>query len=158
MGKQRKGALAHLGGFVAIPTRVVNSAAYIGLSFAAKALLVDVAARQWKAGNNGRLVVTMNTAKEWGWTSPTTLFKALHELIEAGFLYRTVQGCRPNKASWFALTWHSLDNIDGYDPEAKTNFVMWAFEPKLPIKNAGLNTVSVLARPPTATDSVLGRA
>ena len=34
---------------------------------------------------------------------------------------------RPNKASWFAVTWLPLDKILGYDPGAEQGFIRSAY-------------------------------
>src|SRR4051812_40495803 len=97
-----------LGRFVALPHSVLDCPGYRGLTVYAKALLVDVA-RQYAGGNNGSLLCSRRKMAEYGWKSVDTLTKALSELLAANLLFRTVQGQRPNKASWYALTWQSLD-------------------------------------------------
>ena len=94
--------------FVALPYTVLDSPAFLGLSFSARALLLDVA-RQFSGGNNGRLVLCDKALAPRGWASSTTVHKAKRELLDAGFLFETRKGQKPNKASWFAITWQSLD-------------------------------------------------
>lgn len=65
-----------------------------------------------------------------GWTSNAVLTRAKRELIEAGFIYETVKGQRPNKASWYAITWAALDHIDGFDPGARHGFQRSAYRTK----------------------------
>jgi hypothetical protein len=81
-----------------------------------------------------------------GWSSNDTIFKAKQELLEAGFIYQTVMGHRPNKASWYAITWYSLDRLDGYDTGAASGFVRSAYLKNSPFKNAPL-------LPPHGTES-----
>lgn len=50
------------------------------------------------------------------------------ELLAAGFLHETVIGQRPNKASWYAVTWQSLDRISGYDEGAAELFKRSAYK------------------------------
>lgn len=50
-----------------------------------------------------------------GWKSPDTLNRARQELIDRGLIVQTVQGRMPNKASWYAIGWCALDNLDGLD-------------------------------------------
>lgn len=114
------------GGFVALPWLVLDSAAYKALSHPARSLLLDMA-RQYVRDNNGRMLASFRHLKTRGWTSVDTISRAKHELIEAGFLYETVKGHRPNKASWYALTWLSLDRLKGYDPGAIEGFERGAY-------------------------------
>lgn len=139
MGRLKKPRpLDGMGQFVAVPVRVINSPAYHRLSHPAARLLWDVAT-QCHGDDNGRLLAGIKAMRAKGWTSCDTLNRATKELIEAGFLHQTVQGHRPNKASWFAVTFRHLNKLTGYDPHAEAGFKMWAFEQKAPIKNACLN-------------------
>lgn len=114
------------GGFAAIPWAVLDSAAYQKLSHPAKALLMEIA-RQYRGDNNGRMIVTLAYLKRRGWTSNDTIQRAKRELLDAGLIYETVKGGRPNKASWYAATWWSLDRLDGYDAGAAAGFLRSAY-------------------------------
>ena len=108
------------GGFVAIPWVILDSAAYIGLSHPAKSLLLVFASQHYydkkeRAYTNGRLLANAKTLVKFGWNSCDTLTRAKRELIEAGFLFETVKGRRPNKAGWYALTWFILPKRSNYD-------------------------------------------
>lgn len=94
--------------FVAMPHIVLDSPAYMALSYSARALLVDIA-RQFAGNNNGKLVTCSKAMSPRGWNSHATITKAQKELVEAGFLCVTRQGAKPNKATWFALTWQALN-------------------------------------------------
>jgi hypothetical protein len=119
-----------LGRFVGLPVALLDCPAYHGLSVYAKVLLIDVA-RQYMGANNGTLLGSKRKMEEYGWKSSDTLHKALRELLEARLLFRTVQGQRPNKASWYALTWRTLDKSDGYDPGTESLFRRGAYlQPK----------------------------
>ena len=96
------------GRFVALPHTVLDSNAYLSLSSSAKALLVDIA-RQYGGSNNGKLLICEKALKPRGWASSATVHKAKRELLDAGLLHETRKGHKPNKASWFALTWQTLD-------------------------------------------------
>lgn len=104
--------------FVALPYVVLDSPSYLGLSFSARALLVDVA-RQYGGGNNGKLVICDRVLKTRGWKSTTTIHKAKAELVDGGFLCQTRQGYKPNKSSWFAVTWQCFDWTSEMDIERK---------------------------------------
>jgi len=135
--KRRSRAGRDPGGFLAVPWSVLDSPAYIALSVHAKALLFDVA-RQLTGHNNGSLLCSRTKLAPRGWTSNDMISKSKRELIEAGFLHETVMGQRPNKASWYAVTWQVLDRLDGYDAGAAETFVRSAYR----LKGA--------TRPPTA--------
>lgn len=122
------------GRYIALTTSVLTSQAYINLSHTAKALLIEVA-MQRAGGDNGRLLLSMRHLATRGWRSADVVTRAKRELIDAGLIYQTVQGHRPNKASWFAVTWYSLDKIPGYDAGAVEGFRrgMYAtFQPSKP--------------------------
>lgn len=114
------------GGFAAIPWIVLDSPAYQALSHPAKALLVEIA-RQFHGDDNGRMVATLAYLKPRGWNSHDTIQRAKLELLASGLLYETAKGCRPNKASWYAVTWLSLDRLDGFDAGAARGFERSAY-------------------------------
>jgi len=137
-GAGRKGDKARVGGgFVALPWSVLDCAAYIALSHPAKALLVDIA-RQYVRDNNGRLLASSAHLAKRGWRSVDVITRAKRELIEAGFIHETVKGHRPNKASWYAVTWYLLDPHPGYDPGAAATFERGRYERQGAFKNAAL--------------------
>lgn len=137
------------GGFIALPWQVVDSPAYQGLSPHAKALLIDIA-RQYSGSNNGALRCGRAYMQPRGWNSVDMLTKAKRELLDAGLLFETVKGCRPNKASWYALTWLTLDKLDGFDAGTAAAFERGAYrkqEPvKVPVKTRALNRPTVQAQ------------
>ena len=123
--------------FALLPHVLVDSPAYQGLSHPARSLLIEMA-RQFKGTNNGQLVCSRAYLARRGWKSADVIQRAKSELIAAGFLYETFKGQRPNKASWYALTWHQLDRDQGYDTGAVEGFVRAAYLPKPVIKIKGL--------------------
>ena len=114
------------GGFIALPWSVLDCPAYASLSHAAKALLFEVA-RQWVRDNNGRMLLSAAYLKKRGWFSAGVIHDAKQKLIEGGFIFQTVMGHRPNKASWFAVTWRTLDKLPGYDAGAEQLFQRGAY-------------------------------
>lgn len=109
------------GGYSALPWSVIDSQAYRALSYPAKALLIELA-RQYVRDNNGRLLASSAYLAKRGWHSRDVITRAKGELIEAKLIYQTVQGHRPNKASWYAMTWYTLDRLSGYDAGAVEGF------------------------------------
>ena len=131
------------GRFIALPVAVLDCPAYARLSMHARALLLEVA-RQYVGGNNGRLLLSREYMAKRGWKSNDMLTKAKRELLNGGFIHETVMGHRPNKASWYAVTWRTLDRIPGYDAGAVESFRRGAYNETTSIKNASL-------RPPYGT-------
>ena len=131
MGKtarlNRKGAGRDPGGFVALPWSVLDSSAYQSLSHPARSLLMELA-RQYVRDNNGRLLCSMAYLGPRGWSSNDVITRALRELVAAGFVHQTVQGHRPNKAGWYAITWQTLDRHAGYDAGAVEGFQRSAYQ------------------------------
>lgn len=114
------------GGFIALPWVVLDSPRYMNLSLIAKVLLLEIA-RQFVRDNNGRLLCSMRYMRTRGFKSTDVVTRAKRELIEAGFIYETVMGHRPNKASWYGVTWLPLDKILGYDTGAEQDFIRSAY-------------------------------
>ncbi len=113
-GGKRKNANRDGTQFVALPHIVLDSASYQSLSYSARSLLVDLA-RQISGSNNGRLVLCDKALKPRGWNSSATIHKAKRELLESCLICQTRQGHKPNRASWFAVTWMSLDWVPEMD-------------------------------------------
>ena len=128
------------GGFIALPWQVVDSPAYMGLSYPAKALLVEIG-RQYVRDNNGRLLASRAYLRKRGWKSQDVISRALRELIEAKLIHQTVQGHFPKTASWFAVTWRNLDRITGYDAGAAETFQRGCFV-SMVLQNASLKPSS----------------
>ena len=137
------------GGFVALPWSVLDCPAYAALSHPARSLLLEIA-RQFVRDNNGRLLASRAYLAKRGWNSPDVISRAKRDLLEAGFIHETVKGHRPNKASWYAVTWRSLDRLPGYDEGATQTFVRRAYQ------NARLRPSPVLERASIGPSPVLG--
>ena len=123
------------GGFIALPWVVSDSAAFLGLTAPATKLLLEIA-RQYVGENNGWLLCTMSYMKKRGWKSNDVLHRAKNELLDAGLIFQTVQGCRPNKASRFAITWQQFDRHKGHDSGVEGAFVRSAYANNNTFKNA----------------------
>ncbi len=144
------------GGFIALPWSVMDCPAYAHLSHPAKSLLMEVA-RQFVRDNNGRMLLSRVQMATRGWKSMDMLTKCKAELLNAGFIFQTVQGHRPNKASWYAVTWRALDKIPGYDAGTEQLFKRGAYQ-HMPIKNAPLipphGTERASIAPPHGTEAM----
>lgn len=99
--------------FAAIEHRVIESEPYADLSFSARALLVQLARQHTKPNNNGRLQAAHSYLERYGF-SDNTVTRAIAELIEHGFVFRTRSGGFHQGAAQYALTWLPLtDNREG---------------------------------------------
>lgn len=123
---QKYGRGRDAGGFIALPWVVMKSAAYLRLSHPARSLLWELAL-QLSWDNNGRLLASRGFLKERGWLSADVIHRAKAELINEGFIFETVKGYRPNKASWYAVTWRVLDRHPDFDPGAEKVFQRGAY-------------------------------
>lgn len=126
---------------MALPWVVMDSPAYQGLSLSARNLLLELA-RQYVGDNNGRLLLSLKYLRTRGVNSRDVITRGKAELIKAGLIHETVKGHRPNKASWYALTFYPLDRLPGYDPGAAETFVRSAYR-----KNEVLRPNHSLERP-----------
>lgn len=115
------------GGFIALPWCVLDSDAYLGLSYPARCLLIDIA-RQLGPDNNGKLLLTLKKLRKRGWTSSDVISRAKKELLAVGLLHQTVMGYRPNKASWYAVTWLTLYDSPKFDVGAYASFKKGAYD------------------------------
>jgi hypothetical protein len=140
------------GGFVALPWSVLDCPAYAALSHPARSLLFELA-RQFVRDNNGRLLASAAYLFKRGWNSGDVITRAKRELLAARFIHETVKGHRPNKASWYAVTWRALDKIPCYDPGAAELFERGAYS-----KNAGLRPSHGVGAPSIAPSHGVGRA
>jgi hypothetical protein len=132
------------GGFIALPWTVTDCPAYAALSHPARSLLMEMA-RQFVRDNNGRLLASAAYLSKRGWNSGDVITRAKRELLAAGFIHETVKGQRPNKASWYAVTWRALDKIPGYDAGAAELFTRGAY-----LRNATLRPSHGVERPAIA--------
>ncbi len=133
-GRQRRDAGRDGGGFVALPNIVVDSPAFRSLSYAARALLVDVA-RQYVPGKNGLLVCSMSHLGPLGWSSNETITRAKRELLATGLLYETRRGARPSTCGLYAVGWRAVDASDRYDHDVLRVFRRGAYLQPTPAKN-----------------------
>jgi hypothetical protein len=133
------------GSFLCYPWQVLDSKAYLDLSYPAKVLLLDIA-RQLSGNNNGRLLASRAHLKKRGWNSSDTISRALRELLEAKLIHQTVMGHRPNKASWFAVTWYHLERHNSFDAGAYETFKRGSYAVLPTVKITKLNPREGLGR------------
>ena len=122
---------------MALPWSVLDCPAYALLSHPARSLLMEFA-RQFVKDNNGRLLASAAYLAKRHWRSADVIARAKAQLLEAGFIHETVKGHRPNRASWYAVTWRALDRHPGFDPGSGVAFERGAYLKLGPAKNAVL--------------------
>ncbi|MGV0999407.1 MAG: hypothetical protein ACOYBQ_08795 [Fluviibacter sp.] len=149
MRKPKAGAGRDGGRFIALPHSVLESPAYLDLSYPARALPLEFAL-QFRGDDNGRLLCSRKHLAKRGWRSHDVIARAKQELLAAGFIYETVKGQRPNKASWYAVTWHVLDRLKGYDDGAAQLFQRGAYRKKILSPSGGTTVPSI--GPPHGTE------
>lgn len=133
-GKNRKKVKDRDGDqFVLIPWVVMDSKKFKELPNTAKVLLLYMA-RQIGPYNNGQLLAsTKYMRKHYEWNSSDVLFRAKKRLVQDGFIYETVKGRRPNRASWYGVTWLPLTRHPDYDAGAQQGFVRSAYAKNEPL-------------------------
>lgn len=99
------------GTFFRIPTAVLASPAFIGLTFKAKALLLDLG-EQFRGFNNGDITIAFSVMKHRGWVSKETLQNAKNELIANGMIEKTRQGGL-HQCDLFGFTWIEIHECGG---------------------------------------------
>ena len=98
--------------FVLIDSEVLNSPAYLDLSFSARSMLLEVL-HFHNGRNNGSIWITKRVLEERGF-SKNTATKALKELRSHGFLFMTKKGGNiAGGCSWHAITWLPINRVEG---------------------------------------------
>ena len=85
MGRDKKTPIeAH----IRVNLSILNSPAYLALGWSARALYMDLRSKL-RSNNNGNISAALTELKHRGWNSPTTLAKALRELVIVGLVAKT---------------------------------------------------------------------
>lgn len=100
--------------FVAVPNHVIESPGFSRLEHASVRILLLIAT-QYTGRNNGKLVACRKFTEKYGIKSNNTLSRAVADLQINGLIFCTRKGARPNKASWYMLTWRPLDLTNDMD-------------------------------------------
>ena len=115
LGVNSKGRNVRTKSFAGIPRVVMETEDFSRLSSSAKCLLLELA-YQYRGFNNGDLTAAFSILKTRGWRSPTTLNKALKQLLEMNFIVCTRHGRFQNPGavcSLYAITWLPIDECRG---------------------------------------------
>lgn len=131
--KQKRPIEAISGLYSAIPHAALDSVAFTGASYPAKALIFDLL-RQHSGNNNGHLHLSFSWLGKRGWKSRDVIQRARAELIEQNLLIQTRQGGLNIGASRYAVTWLKISNFAGLDIQSKDYHPgAWAFMETLPM-------------------------
>ncbi|GAB1394785.1 hypothetical protein MASR1M60_29490 [Rhodocyclaceae bacterium] len=114
MTKRRKPPEAVNGSYTPVPHALLDSAAFLGASTRAKALLFDLL-RQHNGGNNGHLQLSVKWLLTRGWTSTDQIQKAKSELLERGLVIKTRLGGLGIGPDQYALTWLNIADFKGLE-------------------------------------------
>lgn len=114
MSSKRKPQEAVSGSYTPIPHALMDSAAFLGASDRAKALLLELI-RQHTGRNNGQLHLATDWLKRRGWCSHDAIQKGKAELQERGLIVKTRAGGLRMGPDRFALTWLPVSNFAGLD-------------------------------------------
>ena len=112
------------GQFMRLPYEVIDSLDYLSLQPSSKQLLIDIF-RQHNGRNNGDLSASFKLMQARGWTSKSTLKRALDALLESGLIIKTrdgwFQGQHSSRCALYAVTWLGVDECPGKDLDIKAN-------------------------------------
>jgi hypothetical protein len=147
MAIQRRPTEAINGAYSAIPHSVLDSTAFLGASYTAKALLFDLM-RQHSGKNNGRFQLSCSWLKTRGWTSRSVIQRAKDELLTRNLIVRTRVGGLNMGAAQYAVTWLQISNFTGLDIQSK-NYQRGAYAlmntlPPLKLKNPPPHVVQLV--------------
>lgn len=106
------------GTYSALPHNVLDSVAFTGASYTAKALLFELM-RQHNGSNNGHLQLAYSWLKTRGWTSRSVIKRARDELVSRNLIICTKIGGLNMGAAQFCVTWLSISNFIGLDITSK---------------------------------------
>ena len=98
--------------FLALPHHLLASDEFGALSGNAVKVIVELAS-QYKGKNNGDLSAPWSRMYRRGWRSKSTLWNAIKEAIDAGFIEQSRQGSRRHVCTLYAITWKSIDECAG---------------------------------------------
>lgn len=107
----RKGRSLFSGRYLALPFDVLDSAAFVELSVASRAILIEIG-RVYNGHNNGQLALSVRQAAQRCGISKDTVSRAIQELEDAGFIETVEKGGfrqGPKYASTFRLLWLRCD-------------------------------------------------
>ncbi len=109
------------GRHLALPHDVLDSVGFRRATVEARSMLLDIAGQLFRRGDegglpNGGLMADRDRLHSLGWTSASTIAKALRDLVACGLLIVTRQGGK-NRPTLYGVPWQGLEAI-------KQNYVL----------------------------------
>lgn len=115
--KGRRGEHSYLG----IPHYILRSQEFGRLEPWALKLLIEMAA-SYMGANNGDFSAAYSVLKARGWRSPSTLNRAIKQLLADGWIITARHGGR-NRCALYAITWWPVDACQGKWLEVKSETI-----------------------------------
>jgi len=115
INEKKRAKLTGKGGdrrFLALPDHLTKSERWGNLSAHATKVIIELA-RQYNGKNNGDFSAPWSRVRRRGWKSKSTLWDAIREAQEAGFIKVTRQGGRHRVCTLYGITWKPIDECDG---------------------------------------------
>ncbi|MDH3378269.1 MAG: hypothetical protein OEQ39_15115 [Gammaproteobacteria bacterium] len=97
--------------FVALPHNILESVEFSELSNSSVRALLSLFG-QYRGNNNGDFTAAWSVMQRRGWKSKGTLYRAINELQDKGWILKTRQGSK-NRCSLYAVTWLAIDECGG---------------------------------------------
>lgn len=119
--RQRQRGRGSSGGYLGIPHYILRSEEFGRIEPWALKLLIELGA-SYIGKNNGNLSAAYSVLKGRGWNSPSTLNRAIKQLLADGWIITTRHGGR-NRCALYALTWWPVDACEGKWLEVKAESV-----------------------------------
>ena len=97
--------------FVQLPHHILESNEFAELSNPAVRALLCLFG-QYRGSNNGDFTAAWSVMQKRGWKSKGTLYRAIDDLLENGWILKTRQGGK-NRCSLYAVTWLPIHECGG---------------------------------------------
>jgi hypothetical protein len=112
--KKEKWPERYRGLYAPVPFAVLDSVAFQGASYPARALLFEIM-RQQNGRNNGHMQLAASWLATRNWKSCDVIHRAKSELIGRRLIVETRKGGLSIGPSQFAVTWLPITNFQGLD-------------------------------------------
>lgn len=132
------------GSFLSLPHKIIESVEFSKLKPSTIKLIINLGA-QFRGKNNGDLTAAWVIMEKYGWRSKDTLYRAIKEAEETGFILRTRQGGL-NKCNLFAITWKPIDECGGKLDVKSTRVASnaWKSNPPVPLSGQPVTNIGLV--------------
>jgi len=140
---------ADSGPVTVIPKALLESEEYAALTAHEVRLLIDILVQFNGYTNNGDLQCTWREMQKRGWRSRDTLARALHGLLDKGFIVKTRQGGK-HRCSLYGVTWVEIHECKGKLDVKPTRLALGSWRnksvPRLPWQCTTAAVLKVVAK------------